>query len=242
MERMYTDLARWWPLLSPHEDYAEEAANYKRALLEHALTPPRTVLELGSGGGHNAFHLKETFALTLVDLSAEMLEQSKRLNAELPHHQGDMRDVRLNETFDAVFIHDAITYMISRADLERAMATAFVHCAPGGMALFAPDETTETFEPDTTCGGSDDGTSGFRYMEWVWDPDPTDELIVADYAFLIREGWGDVTVVHDRHLHGLFPRQVWLDTMAKVGFEPHSKAYPHAEVPGGQEMFIGIKR
>src|SRR5262245_2014986 len=51
--RMYTDLARWWPLISPPEDYAEEAAEAARHLRAAAI-PVREVLELGSGGGHNA--------------------------------------------------------------------------------------------------------------------------------------------------------------------------------------------
>lgn len=242
MERMYTDLAPWWPLLSPPDEYEEEAAIYRAAIFEHARGTPRTVLELGSGGGHNAIHLKSSFELTLVDLSEGMLAESRRLNPELRHRQGDMRDLRLGETFDVVFIHDAISYITTREDLKRTMATAFAHCAPEGLLLIAPDETTETFEPDTTCGGSDDGERGFRYMEWVRDPDPDDELIVTDYAFLIREPGEEVRVVHDRHVHGLFPRQVWLDTMASVGFDAHTKRYAHSEVPEGREVFMGIRR
>ncbi len=62
---MYGDLAEWWPLLSPPEEYAEEAAIYQRALLSHARRPLRTLLELGSGGGNNASHLKARFTMTL---------------------------------------------------------------------------------------------------------------------------------------------------------------------------------
>lgn len=78
-------------------------------------------------------------------------------------------------------------------------------------------------------------------MEWVWDPDPNGETCIADFAFLIREG-ADVRVVHDRHVHGLFPRQVWLDTMKAVGFEPRSAVYDHSQLPKGHELFIGLKR
>ena len=241
-EHMYTDLAEWWPLLSPAEEYAEEAGVYARAIREHATQAPRTLLELGAGGGHNAFHLKHEFAITLVDLAAGMLEQSKRLNPELEHERGDMREVRLGKTFDAVFIHDAITYMTTREDLRRAMETAYVHCALGGVALFAPDETKERFAPDTTCGGSDAGARGFRYMEWVWDPDPSDETCVTDYAFLVRDASGEVRAVHDRHLQGLFPEAVWLQTMRDVGFDASCKVYQHSELPDGHALFIGIKR
>lgn len=133
-----------------------------------------------------------------------------------------MRDVRLGQLFDAVFIHDAISYMTSRVDLGRALATAWAHCRPGGIALFAPDETRERFAPDISSGGRDEGARGFRYLEWSHDPDPDDETAVTDYAFLVRDERGEVRVVHDRHVHGLFPRKVWLDTLAAVGFEPSS--------------------
>src|SRR3712207_3840541 len=70
--RFYEELAAWWPLISPPEDYVEEAAMIAR-LLDGAAAPVHEVLELGSGGGHNAVHLTARFDMTLVDLSAEML-------------------------------------------------------------------------------------------------------------------------------------------------------------------------
>ena len=88
--RFYSDLAPWWPLISAPEEYAEEAA-FAASLLRTAEPPTRTVLELGSGGGNNAFHLKGEFAMTLVDLSEDMLAVSRELNPECEHVQGDMR-------------------------------------------------------------------------------------------------------------------------------------------------------
>ena len=119
--RLYSDLASWWPLISPPEEYAGEAAS-AASLLRTANPPTRTVLELGSGGGNNAFHLKGEFEMTLVDLSDEMLAVSRQLNPECEHIRGDMRTLRLGRTFDAVFVHDAIDYMITEADLRRAAA------------------------------------------------------------------------------------------------------------------------
>jgi hypothetical protein len=71
--------------------------------------------------------------------------------------------------FDAVFVHDAVCYMTTHSDLRKAMETAFVHCRPGGVALFAPDHLRENFRADTDHGGSDDGRRGLRYLEWTWD-------------------------------------------------------------------------
>lgn len=146
--RLYAEFAAWWPLLSAPEDYAEEAAFYLRVLREHA-DPVRTLLELGSGGGNTASHLRHHTVLTLVEPSAGMREVSRKLNPGCDHVAGDMRDVRLGRTFDAVFVHDAISYMTTAADLQRALATAFAHCRPGGAALFAPDHLRDTFTPST---------------------------------------------------------------------------------------------
>src|SRR5438477_134285 len=49
--RMYTDFAGWWPLLSPPAHYIEEAADLRPTLLAATDQLPRTLLELGCGGG-----------------------------------------------------------------------------------------------------------------------------------------------------------------------------------------------
>ena len=145
--KLYGELAHWWPIFSAKEDYAEEAASF-REILETAVTPPpRTVVEFGSGGGNNAFHLKANFAMTLVDISPAMLEVSRAINPDCEHLPGDMRSVRLDRVFDAIFIHDAIMYITTEADLRQAIETAFVHVKPGGVALLAPDFVREDLPP-----------------------------------------------------------------------------------------------
>jgi SAM-dependent methyltransferase len=217
--RFYTDLAEWWPLISAPAEYAEEAAEALRHL-RAARRPVRDVLELGSGGGNNASHMKADLELTLVDLNAPMVEVSRRLNPECVHAVGDMRTVRLGQTFDAVFVHDAIDYMVTTSDLAAAMRTAFEHCRPGGVAVLIPDATTETWAPGTDHGGHDasDGR-GVRYLQWDWDPDPDDERVVTEYAFVLRSADGRTEVVHETHETGLFPESTWLALLADVGFE-----------------------
>ena len=237
--RFYGDLAVWWPLISPPEEYVEEAT-FVASVLRSASIPVREVLELGSGGGHNAVHLKSCFAMTLVDLSEDMLTVSARLNRECEHHQGDMRTVRLGRSFDAVFVHDAVDYMVSEADLRQAIETAFVHCRPGGVAVFVPDSTAETFVATSDHGGHDDAHGrGVRYLEWAWDPDPTDTWTVTEYAFLLREADGSVHAVHETHRVGLFSRDVWLRLLADAGFEPNAVTEQTTEDRTPRELFVG---
>jgi SAM-dependent methyltransferase len=238
--KMYEELASWWPLLSPPHDYAEEAAFYASAITARSPTA-RTMLELGSGGGNNASHLKNRFALTLVEPSAEMRALSLGLNPECEHLEGDMRWVRLGRQFDAVFIHDAVCYMTTESDLRLAVQTAFVHCRPGGVVLLAPDFVRENFRPSTDHGGDDGPNRGLRYLEWTWDPDPRDTTYLVDYGIMLRTPDGTVRVEHDRHVEGLFSRNVWLRLMTEAGFAPGVVPLEHSELePGSHEVFTGI--
>lgn len=239
--RLYTDLASWFHLLTAPADYAEEAAFYWNVICSACSSPPCTLLELGSGGGNNASHLKAHCQLTLVDLSPQMLELSQSINPECEHVVGDMRSVRLGRLFDAVFIHDAISYMLTEADLVQAIQSAAVHCKPGGAALFAPDYVRETFRSATSHGGHDSSERGMRYLEWTWDPDPDDSTYVVDFAYLLRDENGETRVETDRHQLGLFPRADWIRMIGSVGFEPRAVPFEHSEVEPGSEVFLGLR-
>jgi hypothetical protein len=218
---MYTEVATWWPLLSPPDDYIDEAAFFRQVFVSAGLPPSPSLLELGSGGGNNALHLKADFAhVTLTDLSPQMIALSHTLNPDCEHLVADMRTLRLYRTFDVVFIHDAIDYMTTLEDLRLALETAFLHCAPGGLALIVPDYVRETFEPSTEHGGNDGDGRALRYLEWTYDPDDTDTTYTVDYVYLLRDGNQPTQVEHDRHINGLFPRDEWLRLLREVGFEP----------------------
>ena len=232
--RLYDEFADWFHLLTSPGEYGEEAAYYSRLLEGTARVA--TILELGSGGGNNAFHLKRHFALTLVDASAAMLTVSRSLNPECEHVAGDMRTVRLGRHFDAVFIHDAISHMTSLEDLRATMRTAFVHLRDGGVALLCPDFVSETFMAGTSHGGYDDGARGLRYLEWTRDPDPDDSTYTTVFALLLRKG-EEVRVEHDRHIFGLFPRDQWVQALRQTGFD----CVELRPGPDRTEVFLAIK-
>lgn len=240
--KLYSELAPWFHMLTAPEDYAEEAEFYRHAMIEGSERPVEQVLELGSGGGNNASHMKAHLTLTLVDLSGEMLALSRTINPELEHIEGDMRTVRLDREFDAVFVHDAVVYMTTETDLRAAMETAFVHCRPGGVALFCPDHVKENFAPKTAHGGHDgpDGRGG-RYLDWMYDPDPTDTTYTVDFAYLLRDTDGSVRSVHERHIEGLFPTETWLRLLRDTGFQPEAAPFVHSEEDPGLIMFVAKK-
>src|SRR5205823_5208287 len=82
---LYTELAGWFHLLTSPEEYVAEAGVYTQAIIAACDRPPVTLLELGSGGGNNASHLKRQFTCTLTDPAPGMLELSRGINPECEH-------------------------------------------------------------------------------------------------------------------------------------------------------------
>jgi SAM-dependent methyltransferase len=230
--RIYAELAPWFHLLTHPSDYEGEADFIARVLDATVDGPATTLLELGSGGGNNASHLKRRFECTLTDISADMLELSRSINPECEHLEGDMRTLRLNRLFDAVLVHDAVMYMTTEDDLRAAIATAAAHLRPGGAAMFTPDTTREMFHADTTHGGHDgsDGRS-LRYLEWTYDPDPEDSTYETDFVVVLREQGRPTGIEHDRHTVGLFPEATWRRLIEEAGLVLVSPgiADPHAD-------------
>lgn len=214
--RIYTDLVDWYPLLTPLSDYADESMVYRRILQQQLGPGSHRVLELGAGAGHNAHYLARDFTMTLSDWSPQMLQLAQRNCPNARCVQGDMRTVALGETFDAVFIHDAIGYMRTLADLRAALSTAKNHVRVGGCVLLAPDYVRETFVGHTHPEGIDGDGRALRYLEWTWQrPGQTDGYVI-DYTLVMREGEAEPTIVNDRHYNGLFARAQWRSLFAEL--------------------------
>jgi SAM-dependent methyltransferase len=237
--RIYDDLAPWFHLLTHPSDYEEEADFITRVIDAVADGSASTLLELGSGGGNNASHLKARFTCTLTDLSEPMLELSRTLNPECEHLQGDMRTLRLGREFDSVLVHDAVSYMTTENDLRAAIATAAAHVRPGGVALFLPNASRETLELGTDHGGhdGDDGRS-LRYLQWTRDDDPADDTYQVDFTVVLREEGRPTRVVNELYTEGLFPDAIWRRLMEEAGLEvvDHGEPDPNE---GEHAVFVG---
>lgn len=238
---MYDAMVDWYDLVDPVSEHKDEAERFE-AQLRTVLGPGRhALLELGAGAGNNAWYLG-TFRRTLTDLSPAMQARSVERNPGVEHVLGDMRTLRLERTFDAVLVHDAICYMQTEDDLRQALITAFVHLRPGGAALFVPDCTTESYEDEIEFFDEDDPSGADRGLCGVGQlhrPDPAGTTYVVDYAWLVRDGTR-IRAVHDRHVEGLFPTETWERLLCDVGFEVTRVERP-AERPYCDFAFLAVR-
>ncbi|MHC4695960.1 MAG: class I SAM-dependent DNA methyltransferase [Planctomycetota bacterium] len=235
--RLYGDLAWLWPLISPPADYlaaADEAATLLRRFGRREI---RRVLDLGCGGGHFDYGLKRHFAIVGVDLSEAMLALAHELNPEVTYLRGDLRAPPTRELFDAVYLGDAVNYMLSEADLRRAFRAAYEHLAPGGGFFTFAERTRENLtSPETHVTHHADEHVHVTFIEDMYDPDAADSTYDVTLLFLIRRG-RELAVEVDRHRCGLFPLTTWQATAAEVGFDTRVIAIEDAPAIG----IIGVK-
>ena len=241
-QRLYSDLAWVWPIISPPEDYIEETEQLCKIIREHSQIEVKTLLDLGCGGGHNDYTLKKHFNVTGVDVSGAMLELARQLNPEVTYSLGDMRTVRLEKTFDTVTILDSINYMLTVDDLRAAFVTAHKHLKPGGVFLTLVETTPERFRQNwTQCTTHSRGDIEITFIENAYDPDPTDTTYEVTFVYLIRRG-GRMDIETDRHVCGIFSLEAWHGLLREVGFEVKQMEFR----PPGLErecypMLVGIK-
>lgn len=238
--KLYNELASWWPLMSPHTEYEEEAELYLEIIRRYHPDIQKAV-EFGSGGGSNAFYLKRNFSMTLTDLSPEMLEVSRELNPDCEHIQGDMRYLDLGDEFDLVFIHDAITHFTDKADLLEVMQNAKKHLNEKGILMIMTDQFEETFKPVTDHGGIDQGKRGMRYLEWTYDTDPDDHKTETEYVYVMRNEDGGIAREFDRSESGLFSMPEWEELLAQAGFQAHFERVEYTEVEGNYFAIVATQ-
>jgi SAM-dependent methyltransferase len=136
--------SKYYNLLYKDKDYAGEV-RYVHDLIQKHAPASISVLDLGCGTGRHDYELaKYGYEITGVDLSEEMLVSARSrfacLNAQvssLTFLPGDIRTVRLNQTFDVVVsLFHVMSYQITNEDLQSAFATAWTHLKPGGVFIF----------------------------------------------------------------------------------------------------------
>ncbi len=201
------------------EDYREESEIFVRYLRDNIEGSLSTLLDLGCGGGKNAFHFRRHCALTGVDISPAMLAQAQELNPPSRFVEGDMRSVDLREEFDAVFLNDSSMYMTTRDELMQLFRTAYRHLRPGGAALVTAEVTSESFVHNgcEVSNYSDDRGREVCIIEQDYRKSPDAEQFDLTFVFLIREH-GRQRIENDVHTCGLFPLDFWREAPQTLGF------------------------
>lgn len=142
--QVFDGYAAYYDLLYRDKDYAGEARFVLDALNRRG-GPVRRILEFGCGTGAHALHFAaHGIDAEGVDRSEPMLEAARahaeqlgEAGARLRFSRGDIQQVRLGRTFDAVVsLFHVFSYQTTNQQLLDTLESARVHLSAGGLLLF----------------------------------------------------------------------------------------------------------
>jgi SAM-dependent methyltransferase len=143
--QVFQNYAHYYDLLYEDKDYRSEIYFLHR-LIEDYLPETKTILDLGCGTGkHAILFAQKGYEVHGIDFSVEMLktanQQLAKLNAQqaslLKFSHGDIRNIRLDQTFDIVLsLFHVISYQTTNEDVLATLTTAREHLNPGGILIF----------------------------------------------------------------------------------------------------------
>jgi SAM-dependent methyltransferase len=132
---MFRHTAHVYDLLykSAGKDYEAEAAAL-HLLIQRRSPGAASLLDVACGTGGHLVHLRQWYDVAGVDADPGMLDEARGRLPEESFVEGDMRDISLGRTFDAVCcLFSSIGYMGSVEELNQAVAKMASHCRPGGV-------------------------------------------------------------------------------------------------------------
>jgi SAM-dependent methyltransferase len=136
--RTYEAMAPVYDHFTAHHDYDAWLADLLALLERNGLTG-RRLLDVGCGTGKSFLPLlPRGWEVTGCDISASMLELAReKVGDAVRLELADMRELPRFGEFDLAWaLDDAINYLLSGEELERALAAMRANLAPKGLLLF----------------------------------------------------------------------------------------------------------
>lgn len=128
--------SRYYDLLYRDKDYAAEVSYIDGQLTRYGVAV-RDVLEFGAGTGkHGRLLAARGYRVTGIERSAEMVAHAVATEG-FCCQQGDICDVQLGRTFDAVLsLFHVVSYQVSNHAVHAVFMRAADHLKPGGLFIF----------------------------------------------------------------------------------------------------------
>ena len=132
----FKDYAEYYDLIYKDKDYEREVG-FIEEIFGESKPKPKKILEVGCGtGSYTKILLERGYEVTAVDISEDMLKiASEKCACKLI--KGDIRDITINEKFDACIAMFAVMgYITENSDIIKALNNIHKHLKPNGIFIF----------------------------------------------------------------------------------------------------------
>ena len=222
-ELAYEAIAPVYDDFTAHHDYELWLGNLLPELERHGLRQGR-LLDVGCGTGKSFIPMLERgWRVTACDVSASMVGLARaKVGEAAALSVADMRDLPEFGEFELVWaLDDAINYLLSVEELERALSGMRANLAPGGLLMFDVNtlQSYRTFFAETVVV-----EARGRRLTWTGQGSPdTPPGSISEASFeaeTIAEGNHPIEKVESElHRQRHFPEEEVLATMERAGLE-----------------------
>jgi ubiquinone/menaquinone biosynthesis C-methylase UbiE len=218
------------------KDYARETQVLYALIQQHKLSEGQTLLDVACGTGAHSYYLQTHFAITGVDIDADMLAVARVKCPNLEFVQGDMVDFELDKQFDIlVCLFSAIGYVKTLDRLNQTLVTFKRHLRPGGLLVVEP-----WFYPSEFSAG---------YVNAIFVDQPNFKLVrmnvsdiqngvsVLDFNYMLATPQG-VERFDEHHELGLFSPDDYTNAFHAAGFD----VIYDPQGLDGRGLYLGLSR
>lgn len=229
----YEALASIYDLLMDDVDY-EQWATYLHEQLQKQSCPGKQLLDLGCGTGNITIPLAQKgYAITAIDLSAEMLAQAEekandlRENGEVLSIDWQQQDMTALDLYDAednfmlfdgvIATFDAFNYITEPEALQFLLQDLADHMQDNGILIFdmqTPYKLREYL-------GNNIYTLHRPDVEYVWENhfDEEEQICQMDITFFLRQENGLYQRVTESHAERVYEPELMHIWLGLAGFD-----------------------
>jgi SAM-dependent methyltransferase len=212
----YEHSAHLYDLMYVRRDYTTTAEEI-RALAHEALPRARDLLDVGCGTGRHLEVLGGWYRGEGLDINPAMLEQTNARCPQIPLHEADMRDFRLDRSYDVITcLFSAIGHVESAAAMHESIARMAAHLRSPGLLVVEPWFTPESFW-DGHLAANFQSESETK-LAWMYRQRREDLLAILDIHYLVG-GEGQPEYINERQALGLFTPAQMSAAFADAGLE-----------------------
>ncbi|HEX3052988.1 MAG TPA: class I SAM-dependent methyltransferase [Aggregatilineaceae bacterium] len=232
---MYNQSAQFYDLVYGYKDYAGEAQAIHKLITQYCRSGGNVLLDVACGTGRHLDYLQEFYAVSGLDLSAELLTVARQRLPGATFYEADMVDFDLGVQFDVIIcLFSAIGYVQTDPCLWQTVQGMSRHLKPGGVVIVEPWFTPEQWHPGTAHATFVDQPELKVARMTVSEQEGS--LSRNDFHWLVATPAG-IQYFTERHELGLFTQDAYMSALREaeldVIFDPDGLT--------GRGLYIGVK-
>jgi ubiquinone/menaquinone biosynthesis C-methylase UbiE len=213
---MYNNITQFYDLIYAFKDYESESNALKNIIMKHN-PKAKTLLDVGCGTGNHLKHLKSSFDVVGLDVSAGLLHVAKDKLPDVNFYEASMRDFSMPQRFDVVScMFGSIGYMCDLEQMGRAIENMAHHLTQEGILIFEPWLSPDTFQEGKVVHNLVDIST--TKISWMYTQKRNGQISIFEIHYLLGTPDG-VSYLVERQELGLYTEEMYRSKIKAADLE-----------------------